>query len=554
MIINSFKGIHNTNPARSIPDNALVDAVDVDIDNLGVISKKNGYTATSILDSTYYVYLNQGQTSPDSVVITLIITAYTTLDGVSYILTSCVKNGNSGINGLMFMIQPDLSLLPVTDSQGISVVFATTAFSDFGKIVFTNDGYKINGEIASRLKVPTPEYPPYLEASSPYVEGEMAFYKAVYCYRDLVTGLEGGSSPIEIISCAFDSSVSVTPVDPPQGYESVVYVTEINGSTYYSYDGYQLAPVQVLANPFTEEIDKIEYHDERLWLSQLADNGMSIVWYSDKYHYHLYDTISNYLIVPGQIRGMASTLQGLLICTDAAIYVFAESLQLLAGYGVPEGKPISKHQDGTVLIQSNKGICSAFPFQNITGKIVTQDQLSTNYTSIIYKDGINRFISIHNPPPPFVPQRTLFLGSDDFLNGEVTVTGYDCTYLVDGEEVLSDSIYFGGNVLTAFNSAVFSVDGSALTSLIFEPGVFTVTGHNATLTTVSNSAIGDYDTGVFTVTGYSATFNANYGELNAGTGVFSVTVNNASLLHHLTMSASGGSVAITVNNATLTVT
>lgn len=402
MIINSFKGIHNTNPARSIPDNALTDAVDVDIDNLGGISKRAGQTVTAISGSPHYLFFTIDQTSPDEVIITSIITAYTTLDGVSYLFVTGLKNGTDGINGLVFMVQPDLELLSVTDSQGLSILSTAIYFADFGKILFTNDGYKINGTIASKLKIPTPEYPPYLEVSSPYVDGEMAFYKAVYCYRDLTTGIEGGSSPIEIIACAFDSTVSVTPATPPDGYESVVYVTEINGSTYYSYDGYQLAPVQVLADQFPVDVSKIEYHDERLWLSQSAPNGMSMVWFSYKYHYHLYDSVSNYLVVPGQIRDMASTTQGLIICTDAAIYAWAEgSLQLLAGYGVPEGKPISKHPDGTVLIQSNRGICSAFPFQNMTEKKVIPDSLDTATTTIIYKNGINRFISIGNYPLPY---------------------------------------------------------------------------------------------------------------------------------------------------------
>ena len=34
MIVNSFLGIRNTSPSRSIPDNALSDAVDVDIDDI----------------------------------------------------------------------------------------------------------------------------------------------------------------------------------------------------------------------------------------------------------------------------------------------------------------------------------------------------------------------------------------------------------------------------------------------------------------------------------------------------------------------------------------
>lgn len=401
MIINSFKGIHNTNPARSIPDNALTDAVDVDIDNMGVLSKRDGQTVTAIAGSPHYLFFTIDQTSPDEVIITSIITAYTTLDGVSYLFVNGLKNSIDGVTGLVFMVQPDLELLPVTDTQGLSILSTAIYFADFGKILFTNDGYKINGTIASKLKIPAPEYPPYLEVSSPYVDGEMAFYKAVYCYRDLVTGMEGGSSPIEIIPCAFDASVSVTPPAPPDGYEAIVYVTEINGSTYYSYDGYQLAPVQILANPFPDDVSKIEYHDERLWLSQAAPNGMSMVWYSDKYHYHLYDAVSNYLVVPGQIRDMASTAQGLVICTDAAIYVWTDSLQLLAGYGVPEGKPISKHPDGTVLIQSNRGICSAFPFQNITEKKVVPDALNTATTALIYKNGINRFISIGNYELPY---------------------------------------------------------------------------------------------------------------------------------------------------------
>ena len=43
MKINTFAGIHNTVPPRSIPDNALTSASNVDVDDAGVLLKRNGY-------------------------------------------------------------------------------------------------------------------------------------------------------------------------------------------------------------------------------------------------------------------------------------------------------------------------------------------------------------------------------------------------------------------------------------------------------------------------------------------------------------------------------
>jgi hypothetical protein len=352
MEIRSFLGIRNTNPVRSIPDNALSDAVNVDIDDVGIVSRRNGYGI--------------------SIGFTNITSAYSTLDQTAYVVA----------DGILYRVLEDLSPIPIVNS-------IADQFDDFGKVLFTNDGFRIENDVAVNIKLPVANNPPELTLTS----GELpeGIYSAAYCYRS-ATGLESGSSPIATIKLESIGGIIVTAPTPPAGFTTKVYLTEANGTVYYDTDGIQLNPVQILADPYPDNVDLVAYHDSRLWCSQPLTTGQTVIWFSYPFHQHLFDAQKNYMIIPGLVLAMASAGSVLLIGTDSAIYAYDTGLQLLAGYGVVSGRPFTKSVDGTVMIHTKRGVCRAMPFENLTERKALFAPGIQCSTAIVDQDGISKFV------------------------------------------------------------------------------------------------------------------------------------------------------------------
>jgi hypothetical protein len=80
VIINSWLGLHTKENPRSIPDNALASAQDIDLSDAGVITQRPGYALTKSISN--------------------ITSAYTTFEGESYLVA-----GN-----VLYRVLSDLSL------------------------------------------------------------------------------------------------------------------------------------------------------------------------------------------------------------------------------------------------------------------------------------------------------------------------------------------------------------------------------------------------------------------------------------------------------------
>jgi len=283
MQIDSFLGIRNTSPARSIPNNALVDAVDVDIDDAGIIVQRPGFILSKSLSIT---------------------AAYSTLDDTGYV----VSGGN------LYRVQDDLSLIELVASSA-------TSFCDYQQVLFTNDGLRVEDDAVVNIKLPQPELPPDLSV----ISGELptGTYNACYCYRS-ATGLESGSSPIASIELTEAGGIAIAPITAPSGYTATVYMTDANGSVYYDNAGVQLNPVQVLAESFPDDVEHPAYHDAKLFLSRTLINGNTQIVFSKTFHPHLYALAKDYIIVQGQVLAMHAIPQALIIGTASHIYADAD--------------------------------------------------------------------------------------------------------------------------------------------------------------------------------------------------------------------------------------
>lgn len=355
MKIESFLGIHNQSPARSIPNNALVDAVNVDLDNAGIVTRRNGFALAKAI---------AGVTS-----------GYSTLDQTAYVVAS----------GYMYRILSNLTTINLG---------ATTAteFDSFEHILFTNDGLRIESDTVTNLKLPSPELPPTLTL----VDGDLepGRYSATYCYRS-ATGLEGGSSPIATIELTTTGGILVSPGTLPAGYTAEIYLTEANGDVFFDNSGFPIGKENLLADPFPDAVEFIAYHNTRLYVSKSLSNGSSVIWYSAPYQHHLYDNVNRFIVVPGQVLAMASTDQGLLIGTNASIFVYVDGvLATLARYGVIPGRPFTKTAEGPVFIHSKRGECVAMPFANLTSKKVSLAPGLQCSTALVEQSGTRRFVVV----------------------------------------------------------------------------------------------------------------------------------------------------------------
>jgi hypothetical protein len=108
----------------------------------------------------------------------------------------------------------------------------------------------------------------------------------------------------------------------------------------------------------------------------------------------LYELYGDYIPVPGKVLMLESTLGGLVIGTDREIYVYTEgeSLVKLADYGVISGYPAARKKDGNILFWTQRGVCEALPFKNVTESKVSLAPGFSCSTSVIRENGEERFL------------------------------------------------------------------------------------------------------------------------------------------------------------------
>lgn len=353
MIINAFKGIHNTVSSRDIPDDALADAINVDLTDSGAVLKRFGSELSS------------------SIAIT---SSFSTQNERGFIVSG----------GVLKEVNADLSLSNLSSSTA-------TEFTEWGNVIFTNDGLRIDGQSVVNLKLPNPATQLTVTTTSGDLpEGKYSF---TYTYRSGT--LESGSGPIVTIDVPENGGVYVSPPEQISGYEAVIYMTDCNGTVYFDKYGVQLPEVYQLAESFPV-CQKIAFHNNRLYCSEYLATGQTVIRFSHVYYFHLFDFLVNTIIVPGEVRSMMSTGEYLIIATDSEIYAYNGTLSLLANYGVPEGKSMVKRPDGSIVIYSKRGFCSAMPFQSLTEKRVSLPTGDHCVLAYLNRRGMNQVVALHN--------------------------------------------------------------------------------------------------------------------------------------------------------------
>jgi hypothetical protein len=368
--IKEFLGLRNKHDPRRLPLGALVQADNVDVDDYKGLIRREGYQrATTQTDIT---------------------ASFATQDERRLFI---VEAGN------LFLVHADLTSTVLANGLGDGYIY----WLEIADFVLLSTGHVIdkNNNVAS-WRVPRPDPPGVQVIGGQLPKGE---YHVVTTYVDS-TGREGGASTVVVTHLPSNSGLQVSPGVLP-GHTVRVYATDTDGTIYYkvsegndgvlleTMQGYTspLDGIQLRADAVPEGVGPLGFYDSRLWACQTVD-GQTVVWFSQPFWWNLFDLYGDYLAVPGVVNALIGTSQGMIIATDDEIYVYTteELLVRVAEYGVPRGVPYTAADTGKVYLWTKQGLCSLFPFENLTEDKVSLPPGSRAHIKYVQHGGYNKVV------------------------------------------------------------------------------------------------------------------------------------------------------------------
>jgi len=375
--IPAFLGERNTVDEKSMPLGALISSKNVDIDDSGLISKRHGYR--------------------ESALFTNITSTFATSDERRMFIVD---------DGILKLVNQDFSAVDLKSGMPTGYV----KWLEVADYILMSSGHIITNQLdVLEWRIPTPEQPMISTATGGSLPAGQ--YQVVSTYRD-EHGREGAASAMHFVEVEGGAVINITP-DFETGYESLVYISDTNGEVLYLLDTaeystgmtfsetnslvYPIDRNQLDAGPLPQEIGSLAFYEGSVWASQYID-GVSYLWRSKPYWWHLFDQHEDYLSIPGKVTVLEGTPQGLFIGTDDEMYVYTieESLVRLAEYGVMQGRPLARTDEGRLFVWTRQGVCTLFPFQNITEDKVSLSPGCLCSTAIIEKDGYEQFMVLNN--------------------------------------------------------------------------------------------------------------------------------------------------------------
>jgi hypothetical protein len=379
VVVNEFVGIRNTGQTKTRPVGSMETAENVNLHGITEegaalsIEGRNGYALSQAFTDIQAAYQTQDEQR-------LFVIDDGTLKYVNSDFTTV--NIKSGFNG------------------------DDVYFTEAGNDIFYSGNIKgVVKELTAYDYIPLATVPSVTTIEGSLYEGR---YMVTATYTR-VDGAEGGSPPAYVLDVT-DGSALVIETVAPSGYDVNIYVSSANGSDmYWIYTGgtatiqwdsiedlsYPLDREQYQKEPLPDNCTVIEFHEGKIWAADYSiDDDITAVRFSSPFWWHLYELYGDYIAVPGKVVMLESVPGGLVIGTDREIYVYTreEVLVKLADYGVVEGWPASIMDDGNTMFWTERGVCIALPFRNLTEEKVSLPPGIKCSTSIIREDGEERFI------------------------------------------------------------------------------------------------------------------------------------------------------------------
>jgi hypothetical protein len=358
-----FEGEVNTVPPRKMPFGALQSSKNVDLTDVGSVVARNGYTLVKTLTSATW--------------------AYSTVDQQ---LAALIDNGT------LYRVNKDLTLTSL--KTGVST--EDTFQAEVGGDIYTNTGLIISRNEVSDLRIDTPTPPQIIVTSGKLPAGTYQFL----CTNSATDGRESGVS--EVVS------VELTDVG---GFQVITngnaYMTQVDGTSFFFvgagtqlieyFDfGYRINDVQFDSFPMPENAQRVGFFHSKLHCTVFDQiSGVTFVFFSKPFHYHLWDIEKDFFVISGEARMLLGHKDALVIGSDTEINAWdGESLTLLASYGVPRGEPGTITVSGVAEFWTLRGFCRAMPFENVTQQKVSV--VPGDYCAVahIEQNGFNRFVAL----------------------------------------------------------------------------------------------------------------------------------------------------------------
>jgi hypothetical protein len=367
--IKSFKGLNNVVDPLRLGVDWAAQADNVDINSDQMISRCDGYVRSTTNAAITGAYATKDQKR-------------------LYIIDS----------GELRQVNPDMTYKVL--KTGLSS--AKAWFEEVNGVVFYANGTDY-GMIEPSGWRPWGIEEPQSQPTLTWATGSMPYgmYRVACTYVD-DRGLESSNS--FVVETIGQGMLQITNIPQKAGYSTNVYATACNGTVFML-----LRPKSGTSCTMVDEVSlglEIEYWDlngpqgtivahfgGQMYLSQyFPSQDYTAIWFSFPLHYHHFDFGSQGITVPGEVRMMKAGEKGLVIGTDRKIFVYTgEELSELADYGVVSGWHATEF-DGDLYFWSQRGLCTVFPFKNLTEETVSVAPGQSAGAMVLEKDGMRRYI------------------------------------------------------------------------------------------------------------------------------------------------------------------
>ncbi len=377
--LSNFSGLFNAADPKSMPEGALIVADNIDISKTKLISRRGGYTQLATTTNT--------------------VSSYITRDKSRFFIID---------DGKIYRVNADLTLNHIGDADATR----ETSWDDQVNYTVNSDGLLINPDnTVLDLRIPAPDQPQVNVTTGYLTPGQ---YQVAVTYADK-TGREGPTSVVRVIQVDTDQGLSIAIAIIPD-YIAKLYISEPDGDILYYVEestpqntsqwaylldrnpslSIAIDNKQQLCSELPDNITHVAFFEGKLFVAtQYA--GHAFIYFSQEFWWHLYNTKQDYLTLEGRVVSMKAAPQGLVIGTETQIWVYAQDLLTkVADYGMVAGSSITVDSENNVLTWTTRGICSLFPFKNMTHERYSFKPGSHVQTAIVNQDGNKKLMVLTN--------------------------------------------------------------------------------------------------------------------------------------------------------------
>jgi hypothetical protein len=233
----------------------------------------------------------------------------------------------------------------------------------------------------------------------------------VACTYVLPDGRETGSADAATIYLDGAHALQINDIPHVAGYLTQVYIAPADSTVfqlaYADFAGgsatWNGSVDQLGVDLVTHTFDPIPLGCTHIaaWRGQMyaaqyfTDSDQTALWISEPLGFHLFNLNASFIVVPGRVALLAPHADGLVIGTESRIYVYdGEGIKEVADYGVVPGYGWAADEDDSkqILFWTQRGVCTALPFSNITSGHISVDCGLSAGAAIIRKNGAKRFV------------------------------------------------------------------------------------------------------------------------------------------------------------------